>query len=447
MSSPVRLARIDYAVATLVLVDADAPADESLPTPGHAPARKTDDGYLIVDALIARDGVLKYSDGADEWLEYRPRAELERAANGWIGLPFTDKHPTRMVDAKTWSKVAKGTHIAVLGVVDIDGVAYIHARLMITDAAVVADIEKQSAKGEPVQLSIGFTSEVHDEAGLWMGQPYVAVQRNLIANHTAKVPAGRAGPACRVLFDGVDCAMYDQGAMLTNAKPPTAGKRDDAGSPNAMVQVPDPITGEMISVPSSIAQLMQEYAALKGGAPMPAPAPAAPPMAQPAAPMQPMANAAPPAPMPAPAGAPLEKPEDKREGKPEDAEDDKDKDDVKDKDRKESVQALVVARRKLERDAEACGIRGDALDGDDVSIKRAIVAAKIPGAKVDALDGVALDAYVDAALAVKAPAASRPWGQGEKQSARAGKDDSATRITIDSESARAVAESLAAQGY
>lgn len=443
-----RLARIDHAVATIDLVDAD---DESLPTPGHAPARMTDEGYLIVDALIARDGVLKYSNGSDEWLEYRPRAELERAANGWLHAPVTDNHPSAMVDAKTWAKVARGTHVAVCGLVDIDGTAYLHARLQINDAALVRDIVAQHERGKPVELSIGFTSEVHDEAGTHLGQSYVAVQRGIIANHTAKVDAGRAGPACRVLFDGVACPVYDQGVDMTikNAKP-GSGKNDDAGSQTATTMVPDPVTGEPVALPTWAAAALQELATLKGGAPAPAPAPAAPPMAQPpAAPAMPSANAAPPAQPPAPApampGAPIEKPEDKREGKgeePEESEDEK----MSDKDRKESVSALVRARRKLERDAERCGVDEDTIaTADDVDLKRAIVKSRIPAAKIDKLDGAPLDAFVEAALAIEAPKGDRPWGLGAPK--RDASDKSKERIVLDDADALATAEALKAMGY
>lgn len=64
----------------------------------------------------------------------------------------------------------------------------------------------------------------------------------------------------------VECTHEIVAPDGTRMRVPAAfARQDDAGSPNAMVSVPDPVSGEMISVPSSIAQLMQEYAALKGG--------------------------------------------------------------------------------------------------------------------------------------------------------------------------------------
>lgn len=392
-----RVARIDYAVAAIEIVD-----EATLPTPGHAPAQRTDEGYLIVDALIARDGVLLYSDGRDEWLEYRPREELAAAANGWLGLPVTDGHPSTMVNASSYARTSKGTHREIIGLVDIDGTAYLHARLAFMDAAIVDEIERAHKDGRSVQLSIGFLCEAHEEAGEYMGKQYAFVQRSIVPNHTAKVAAGRAGPACRVLFDGVDVPTYDQ-SVNVNAKPTKTkanekGKSDDAGAPEEMVSVPHPVTGEPVQLPAWAA------AALANKGPMPA-APAAPAMpAAPAAPPMPQANAMPPA--PAPAAAPLpEKPNDEKEKNGDEEEKNGDEEEKSN----DAVNAIVRARRKLERAAESVGIKGDALDLPDVDLKRAIVKARMPVAKIDKLDGPGLDAFVETALATE-PVKPRPWG-------------------------------------
>lgn len=431
-----RLARIDYAIATIEIVDRDAP---TLPTPGHAPARLTAEGYLLADALLARDGLLEYSDGKETWYEYRPRAELEAAAASWCLQPVTDKHPARMVDAKTWTKVARGVCASVPTVVDMQGVAYLHAKLLVTDADVITRIQKQSDAGKPVQLSIGFTSVVIDRAGDYAGTPYRFVQTEIVGNHTAIVDEGRAGPVCRVLLDGADVPVsaigiawastderdrdpcYTHEAMpkepLTpNAKPGSPAKTDEAGSPDAIVEVP--WMGATISVPASVAAALEKLRALEGGAPAPAPAAPASPMAPAPAPA-PQANAMQATP-PAPAVPQPENPED----------------------RKESQHDLIVARRKLERLAERVGVDASKLDESDDDLRRAVIAKRMPAAKIDKLDGAALTAFVDAISAEpEAPAAkpASPW-------AGATKSDSKPAIKVD-ENSKAVAEYLATQGY
>jgi hypothetical protein len=435
----VRLARIDYAVATIEIVDKDAPV---LPTPGHAPARLTAEGYLLADALLARDGLLEYSDGKETWYEYRPRAELEAAAASWCLQPVTDKHPARMVDASTWSKVARGVCASVPTIVDLDGVAYMHAKLLITDGALIDRVQKQHDKGEPVQLSIGFTSVVIERAGEYAGTPFRFVQTEIVGNHEAIVDEGRAGPICRVLLDGKNApadayeitdappdreSCYTHEAMaekpLTpNAKPaPAKPATDEAGSPDEMVEVPGP-DGKPTQLPSWAAAAVAKLRALEGGQP-PAPAPAAPPATMAPAPAPaPMANAmtaTPPAPA-APA-APSEE------------------------DRKESLSEMIRSRRKLERLAERVGVEAAKLDDADDDLRRAVIAKRMPHVKCDKLDGAALVAFVDAiasepAEAHKPAKAPSPWRLDDKPTGDkpAAKNDSTNK---------ALAEYLASQGY
>lgn len=435
-----RLARIDYAVAAIEIVDKDAP---TLPTPGHAPARLTDEGYLLADALLARDGVLEYGDGKETWYEYRPRAELEAAAASWACKPITDKHPSRMVDAKTWAKVARGVHVSVPEVVDVQGVAYMSAKVLITDADLIAKVTKLADQGKPAQLSIGFTSVVIEREGEYAGTPFRFVQTELVGNHTAVVDEGRAGPICRVLLDGANAVVSADGVVWTepagdpcythedvaekaltpNTKPGSAkpnAKTDEAGAPDELVSVPSP-SGEPVQLPSWAAEMIAKARAMG----MPAPAPAAPPSPMAPAPAPaPMANAmqsqppAPAAPQPAP-----EKPED----------------------RKESTAELIVARRKLERVAEKIGVDAKHLDEVDDDLKRAVIAKRWPHVKCDKLDGAALDAFVtaiaDEPASTKPAKAPSPWRLDEP----ADKSDKAKPKTDSTN--KALAEYLASQGY
>lgn len=438
---PDRLARIDYAVASLVLTD-DASA---LPTPGHAPARLTDEGYLLADALLARDGLLEYGDGKETWYEYRPRSELVAAAVTWACKPITDKHPAKMVDAKTWAKVARGVHVSVPEVADVDGVAYLRAKILVTDAALIDRATKLADAGKPVQLSIGFTSVVIPREGDFAGTPYAYVQTELIGNHTAIVDEGRAGPVCRVLLDGADvpvsapaeivwtranerdrdpCYTHVDVAdkLLTPNAKPGSSHADEAGAPDEMVEVPGP-DGQPTQLPAWAAAAISKLRALEGGQQPAPPAPSPMPAGAPPAPPAPMANAMQAQP-PAPAASPAPPPE-----KPED--------------RKESLGELIVARRKLERLAERLGVDAAKLDESDEDLKRAVIAKRMPHAKVDKLDGAALDAFVDTIAAEpvqpsKPAAKPSPWRLDETADKPAPKVDSANK---------AVAEYLATQGY
>ncbi len=397
-----RLIRVDRGVALLEVYDKDAP----LPTPGHAPATYHRDGYLIAEALIARDGLLQYSDGTETWLEYRPREELVTAAASWAGTPITDEHPAKMVKAETWTEVAKGIHISAPEVIDVDGVAYLRADIMITSADLLKKIEKLRADGIPAELSIGFTTLVKPERGKFHGREYIAIQTVLLGNHTAVVKKGRAGPSCRILFDGAAVSIGDinMSEVNTTKKP----KQDDEGAPADTVEITGPNGPAM--VPTWVAAELEALQGMRAQQQAPAAAPPAP--AAPAPPVAPAApaDATPPQP-PAPRDPSASPPPNPEE------EEDKKMD--------------AKQRRQYERHAEKLGADDDKLDSmDDDALRRFIVAGStslsleaLEQVKGDSLDALTQDAIKKAktsdkgdgeepntAPPKKQPEPRAPWG-------------------------------------
>lgn len=400
----------------------DLVSSPGVPRPGYAPATRTPEGYLLVDALIARDGLLEYSDGTDSWIEYRPRAELEKAAASWTTTPVTDDHPQSMVDAETWATVARGVHMRAPSIEVHDGVTYLRAPLLITDAGLL----KKITDGRR-ELSIGFTSEVLPQEGTTTtGEKFDAVQTQLLGNHTAVVDQGRAGPACRLLMDAaVHLAAKDHAMSIKNQRPAAAGARaDNLGQAveQAPYKMPD---GSEVMLPTAIVAMLERLAMLEAGqtqgltegvrAPAPQPpadptqgAPAAAPAittpapmaAAPSIPVAPVAPVAPAvkpdAPPPAAAAsAPAPAPEEEKEKE-------------KEMDKIDSLEKRFDRRRKLERHAITCGLPVDKLDGAtsderNDEIAREIVKARMPWMEEESktLKGDALDILV--ATAVKMP--------------------------------------------
>ncbi len=363
-----RVARIDRAACRLVL-------DTGLEVgPAHAPATKTPEGYLDADAWLARDGLLKYSDGADEWLEFRPRAELERAAASWAATPITDDHPEAMVNAETWTEVARGIHLSCPTVTppQLDGHSYLAARIRISDASLVAKVES----GEAVQLSIGFTALVQPATDDSLG--YAATQTELEGNHTAVLPKGRAGPSARVFLDGADRTVPTSGSEMKHPK------KDEVGAPTEMVQIKGP-GGEQASVPTWVAALLQQ--AMGGKMPGSAPAPPAPPAPPP--------TPAAPKDMLPPGGAPPPRPEDEQLDS-----DDEEKEPSKDAaSSMRDIQAMVRRRARLERLGARVGLADSAFDQNDVGLSRQLVAKVLPQSSslVGKFDAHQLDALVEVA--------------------------------------------------
>lgn len=436
-----RLARIDRNVALIAIVD-----KATEPAPGYAPAVKTDEGYLLVDAFIARDGVLRYSDGRDSWDEYRPREELARAAATWHHTPVTDEHPDRMVDASTWAQVARGVHVStpVLDGPYPNGVTYLRAKLLITDADLVEKIERGQR-----ELSIGFTSEIVPTQGgvAHDGTRADAVQTAMVGNHTASVPKGRAGPTVRVLMDGAAWSVLDDGGAgmaQRNVKPKLdfssekKPKADELGTPIATAEVIGP-DGSPIALPTWVVAKLEELMALKqasmaqGSQP---PGPMAPEAQQPpAAPAAPAMEAAA---APAEGGPPM----------PDENEDEKTRDAIA------QVERRFRRREKLVMDAAALGVEAGEVrkteDNDELARK---CVAKAFGEDFDAKSykGDALDALVDVAVrqhaanearAAKGDAPPRVW----EQPKRVGKGDEDKSDAADPDRAAEIAY-LKTQGY
>ncbi|UQS95076.1 head scaffold protein [Pseudanabaena phage Pam3] len=202
-----------------------------------AGTRVREDGYLVVDARIARaNNVQRYlgSEVGKPELPFvdvfRPESEVfsPDAMASFAHRPVTDDHPREAVTKDNWKSLAVGQ---TDGEIKRDG-DFLRVPLMVADGASIAKVE--SGKRE---LSAGYTCDLKWEKGQAPnGQTYDAVQTNIRANHVAIVARGRAGKDCRigdadfwgsapihdketkmdlrtVLVDGLSVQTTDQGAQ------------------------------------------------------------------------------------------------------------------------------------------------------------------------------------------------------------------------------------------
>lgn len=160
--------------------------------------RTREDGYLVVDARIARTGVQRYAGFEvgkpdTEFVDvYRPENEVfsDEAMSSFTHRPITDNHPTESVTSENWKKLAVGQ--------SADEVSrdkkYLRVPLMVSDGATIDKIK--SGKRE---LSAGYSCDLKFEKGTTSdGEAYDAIQTNIRANHIAIVDRGRAGKECRI---------------------------------------------------------------------------------------------------------------------------------------------------------------------------------------------------------------------------------------------------------
>lgn len=182
-----------------------------------AGTRIRDDGYLVVDARIARTGIQQYLGvelGRPEKTivnVYRPESEVfsVETMKSFAHRPVTNDHPDCAVTAENWKLFARGQ--------SGDSVArdgqFLRVPLMVADGELI-----QQIKDGKRELSAGYTCDLKWEGGKTPdGQTYDAIQTNIRANHVAVVERGRAGK---------DCRIGDRGAAIWGASPTTVTDRE-----------------------------------------------------------------------------------------------------------------------------------------------------------------------------------------------------------------------------
>lgn len=158
--------------------------------------KETDEGYLTINACpITRPGVFPYmrSDGSIE-MEAKLPEELfsEKTIVSAQAKPITDDHPSEPVTAANYQQYAKGmTHT--------DAIVRDN-KLMISFTVTDADTI-QKVKAGKRELSIGFSADIERADGMYNGQKYDAIQKNMEINHIAIVDKGRAGPSVAIRGD------------------------------------------------------------------------------------------------------------------------------------------------------------------------------------------------------------------------------------------------------
>ena len=159
--------------------------------------RRTATGGFLVEATLARVGVLDYVVDGKTVRHYNPPSVLQASLDDIATAPVTNRHPKQFVDTKTYAAVAKGHVVGAPSFVD----GHLKATLAIHDAELIADIEMGSAR----EVSMGYLVRTTDTPGATDdGETYDVVRDSIVWNHIAIVPKGRAGKSVRLLLDSQD---------------------------------------------------------------------------------------------------------------------------------------------------------------------------------------------------------------------------------------------------
>lgn len=153
-------------------------------------ATKTDEGFIRDTPIVGRTGILVYrnADGTER-REYRPPEEAFKtdSLESLQGKPITIGHKA-MVTAGNASGVAPIGSVLSAGKQDGENIR--------------ADIVIYNLDTNARELSCGYRLDLDMTPGVTSeGERYDAIQRNIVYNHVALVPKGRAGNA-RLNMDG-----------------------------------------------------------------------------------------------------------------------------------------------------------------------------------------------------------------------------------------------------
>lgn len=182
---------------------------------GEVEAFKTDEGFLYAQVTIARTGVFPYLRNGKLQREAKIPEELFRieTLNSIRLKPVTDLHPPEtdnrgLVVPANYKTHVRGTFGDAVEVVENK---LIRTREIIFDADLIAALER----GEKREVSIGFECELDHTPGVTEeGEAYEVIQRNIIVNHLAHVPRGRAGESVKVHLDASEFTDPETAIMI-----------------------------------------------------------------------------------------------------------------------------------------------------------------------------------------------------------------------------------------
>lgn len=160
--------------------------------------KETPEGYLEGFAIATRIGVFPYmrADGTIQKELRLPEEVFKQDAIDSFKLqPITNDHPTKQVNAEN----AKQLTVGVTGQEVKQDEKYLAPYVKIMDKEAVADV-KSGKRG----LSFGYSVDLEKADGVYNGERYDYIQRNIKGNHLAIVYQGRAGDKARLRLDAQD---------------------------------------------------------------------------------------------------------------------------------------------------------------------------------------------------------------------------------------------------
>lgn len=189
-------------------------------------AKKTPQGFLKYDAALTRIGVLQYrrADGSIQ-RELRLPEEVFRddSLETLAGAPLTDLHVAEVTPANV-----RQVQVGRVGDQIKHDDRFVKSVVTVQDKNTIDKV----GRGDRKELSAGYRCRIDATPGVYNGEPYDVIQRDIEYNHVAIGPEGwgRAGGEVALRLDGDAAASLDNEVSpvipsSTNLDPP--GPRRD----------------------------------------------------------------------------------------------------------------------------------------------------------------------------------------------------------------------------
>ena len=162
----------------------------------------TPEGYLKGRAAVTNIGVFTYRYGDGSIIrELRLPDEVFKAESmdTLKNKPITIDHPQAFVTADNIDELSVGSSGS--NVLNGDNI-YLSIDLEVRKPEGVVAIKEEGKN----YLSCGYSCDVEQASGRWLGVEYDAIQRNISYNHVALCSAPRAGETARIKVDHMDAA-------------------------------------------------------------------------------------------------------------------------------------------------------------------------------------------------------------------------------------------------
>ena len=202
---------------------------------------------LVKDNPLSAEGVYLYSgkmiglpdlDPNKLYPVYRPAEELEKAADSFNNVPFIIGHEMIGKGATPYDqRPASGV---------LTNVKYKAGKLY-GDLKIWSEKMKDKILSGVKELSLGYKSVYERSRGVFKGQTYDFIQRNLRGNHLALVKNGRMGSEMRV-YDAKEAMTFDSIEFDINNKTIEKGKSEMAEKTDTEPQKEIKTSDEFVSV-------------------------------------------------------------------------------------------------------------------------------------------------------------------------------------------------------